>query len=46
MEIDLKWYRGATRYNNGATRYGRKYEFRYRIALAKFNPYKIKGRES
>jgi len=27
--IDLKWYRGANRYNNGATRYGRKYQFRY-----------------
>ena len=39
--VDLKWYRGASRYNNGATRYGRKYEFRHRIALAKVNPYKI-----
>jgi len=33
--VDLKWYRGANRYNNGATRYGRKYQFRYLIALCK-----------
>ncbi len=24
----LKWYRGAMRWNNGATIYGRKYQFR------------------
>jgi hypothetical protein len=33
--IDLKWYRGANRYNNGATRYGQKYQFRYIISSIK-----------
>jgi hypothetical protein len=27
--INLKWMRGASRYNNGATIYGKKYWFRY-----------------
>jgi hypothetical protein len=27
--INLKWVRGASRYNNGATIYGKKYWFRY-----------------
>jgi len=39
MPIDLKWYRGANRYNNGATRYERKYVFRYIIAYKKQNSY-------
>lgn len=26
--VSLKWLRGANRYNNGATRYGRKYHLR------------------
>ena len=33
--VTLKWYRGANRYNNGATRYGRQYQFRYLIGLRK-----------
>lgn len=32
VDVDLKWYRGASRYNNGATLYGRKYIFRYLIS--------------
>jgi hypothetical protein len=28
FDVDLKWYRGAARYNNGCTRHGRKYEMR------------------
>jgi hypothetical protein len=27
--ISLKWIRGASRYNHGATIYGKKYLFRY-----------------
>jgi len=26
--VDLKWYRGASRYNNGCTTYGRRYLLR------------------
>jgi hypothetical protein len=37
--IDLKWCRGAGRYNNGATLYGDKYKMRYLIAYNKENPY-------
>ena len=33
--VDLKWYRGANRYNNGATRYGKKYQFRHIISSLK-----------
>ena len=33
--IDLKWERGANRYNNGATRYGKKYQFRHIISSLK-----------
>lgn len=37
--IDLKWYRSASRYNNGATLYGNKYRFRNIIAYNKQKPY-------
>jgi hypothetical protein len=37
--IDLKWYRAASRYNNGATLYGNKYKLRYLLGYAKQNPY-------
>lgn len=33
--VSLKWYRGASRYNNGCTRYGRKYHLRLAIGRAK-----------
>jgi len=33
--VDLKWRRGANRYNNGATRYGKKYLLRVIIARNK-----------
>jgi hypothetical protein len=33
--ISLRWYRGASRYNNGATRFGNKYIMRFIIARAK-----------
>lgn len=33
--VSLKWYRGASRYNNGATRYKRKYLMRLIISRAK-----------
>ncbi|MDB5206744.1 MAG: hypothetical protein JWR72_1819 [Flavisolibacter sp.] len=42
--ISLKWYRGANRYNNGATRYGRKYEFRYIISSVKQKPYSMEAK--
>ena len=29
MMVSLKWFRGASRYNNGATKYGKKYDFRF-----------------
>jgi len=32
--ITLKWYRGSNRYNNGATRYKRKYLMRWIINTA------------
>jgi len=35
----LKWYRGASRYNNGATLYGKKYMLRYLLGYAKQKPY-------
>lgn len=33
--VNLKWFRGANRYNNGCTRYGRKYHFRIVMGWAK-----------
>jgi hypothetical protein len=33
--VNLKWFRGANRYNNGCTRYGRKYYFRLVMSWAK-----------
>ena len=33
--VNLKWVRGASRWNNGATRYGRSYRFHWFIATAK-----------
>jgi len=33
--VDLKWYRGANRYNNGATLYGKKYLLRYLLSMLK-----------
>jgi hypothetical protein len=33
--VNLKWYRGASRYNNGATLFGNKYRMRFIIARAK-----------
>jgi hypothetical protein len=33
--INLKWVRGASRYNNGATIYGKKYLFRYILSSLK-----------
>jgi len=29
MMDSLKWFRGASRYNNGATKYGKKYNLRF-----------------
>jgi hypothetical protein len=37
--IDLKWYRGACRYNNGATLYGTRYRLRQILAYNKEKPY-------
>jgi hypothetical protein len=39
--VSLKWLRGASRYNNGSTRYGRKYYLRLVIGSAK--GYAVKG---
>lgn len=33
--VNLKWYRGASRYNNGATKFGNKYSFRLYISRRK-----------
>jgi len=33
--VSLKWFRGASRYNNGATRYGKKYLLRYIMSSLK-----------
>jgi hypothetical protein len=33
--VNLKWYRGASRYNNGATRYKNKYKLRLILNKAK-----------
>jgi hypothetical protein len=33
--VSLKWLRGASRYNNGATIYGKKYFFRFVMSRAK-----------
>ena len=33
--IDLKWYRGASRYNNGATKFANKYLLRLLISRSK-----------
>ena len=33
--VSLKWYRGANRYNNGATRYKNKYKLRFILSKAK-----------
>ena len=33
--VNLRWFRGANRYNNGATRYKGKYKFRLFIGRAK-----------
>jgi hypothetical protein len=35
--VDLKWYIGASRYNNGATLYGKKYLLRLLLARNKEN---------
>lgn len=35
-QIDLRWSRGACRYNNGCTHYGNKYLFRLIISRVKF----------
>lgn len=40
---ELRWYRGANRWNNGATRYGNKYLLRVilgQIAIFKINKQK------
>ncbi len=35
IHVSLKWYRGASRYNNGATKYGNKYLLRLLIGRSK-----------
>ena len=35
LQVNLKWFRGANRYNNGCTRYGRKYHLRLVMGWAK-----------
>ena len=41
--VSLKWYRGASRYNNGATIYGNKYLLRLLIGRSKTKSSKLKG---
>lgn len=38
---NLKWFRGASRYNNGATLYGRKYLIRLVMSWAQAEKIKI-----
>jgi hypothetical protein len=33
--VNLKWFRGASRYNNGCTLYGKKYHLRWIMGRAK-----------
>jgi hypothetical protein len=33
--VNLRWFRGASRYNNGSTLYKGKYQFRYLIGRCK-----------
>jgi hypothetical protein len=33
--VSLKWFRGASRYNNGCTLYGKKYHLRWIMGRAK-----------
>ena len=33
--VDLRWFRGANRYNNGATRYKGRHQFRFVIGKSK-----------
>ena len=40
--VSLKWMRGANRYNNGSTRYGRKYYLRLVMGWA--GQQKLKGK--
>jgi hypothetical protein len=35
ISVSPKWYRGASRYNNGATKFGRKYFIRLIMSWAK-----------
>jgi hypothetical protein len=42
--VSLKWLRGANRYNNGATRYGRKYHLRLIMGWAGQRKLKCKVR--
>ena len=35
VDVTLQWYRGACRYNNGCTDYGKKYIFRLIIRRGK-----------
>ena len=39
--VSLKWYLGASRYNNGCTRYGRKYYLRLVMGWAKAHASKV-----
>jgi hypothetical protein len=40
--VDLKWFRGASRYNNGCTRFGRKYLLR--LVIGRARRYAVKTR--
>lgn len=42
--VDLKWFRGASRYNNGCTRYGKKYSLRLFMSRSKEHAIKFKSR--
>ena len=35
VSVNLKWLRGANRYNNGATKYNKKYKLRLILGWAK-----------
>ncbi len=41
--VSVKWYRGASRYNNGATKYGRKYQCRVIMGWASARKIKYAG---
>jgi hypothetical protein len=43
--VDLKWYRGANRYNNGCTHFGNKYILRLALSRSKARSVRFESRK-